>query len=179
LRLYWEKAPKVEATVDGDDRSFAWQRLLLGWAFQIESPWLVDNFHVTPKIGRYTVAASLPDSAGGGSSQDFDVPGALGFGLEVDAELARFWYIARGWAAQDFSSSFVGKSDRDGVTSRRLGLDLFLKGPGFTLGSTRLSMSYLAFVMNESITLTGHDDTGTFELGLQTAYAGLGASLSW
>ena len=178
LRIYWEKAPLVSTIVNGEEQRLGWQRHLLGWAVQIESPWLVDYVHVTPKLGRYSASASLPLAGETSGLQNVEVPGAMGLGLEIDAELARFWYILRGWAARDFSKIPFGNRDRDSVASTRLGVDLFLKGSGFSLGASRASMTYLLFMVNENFTLTSPSNNVS-ALDVSTAYLGLGASVSW
>ena len=179
VKIYFDKSPTVADKFDGQEISLGWQRFLLAYAFKFETPFLVDTIHVAPKLGRYTLNAKFPaaGAAPGSAPQSLNIAGALGTGIEVDLEVAKFWYIIRGWAAQDVS---LGSKDRDSVVSRRFGLDLFVKGSGISLGGGgRLSVSYLGFYVTESIVMHGKVKNEKFNISIDNSYVGLGTSLSW
>jgi len=179
LRLIHDQIPEVKVNKDGTDQSFLLSRTLLGWAFEIPSPGLVDKFHVTPRLGRYSSDARVSVIQSVTplifSVQEAHINGATSLGLELDAELAKFFYILRGWASQDFTGF---ADDSQEARSTRYGLDLFLKGGGI---GGNASLSYLAFLAREDIYLKNKSQQGPTQavkiIGM--TFAGLGLSLSW
>lgn len=183
LRLLYETVPQVTSEVEGREQSIGWRKIQLGWAFEFKSPFIFDHFHLTPRLGAYALQAKVPigrDDDNALLIYDVNVANAVALGLEGDAEIARFFYIIRLWAGQDFSLRNLGGSKDSDAVSTRYGLDLFLKGPGFLAGSTPLSLSFLVFVADESVQIGQYvDDEKLFSIGFDIPYAGLGLSLTW
>lgn len=184
LRLLFEEAPTVNATMESQSVNLGWQKTLLGWAIEFEAPFLFDVVHITPRYGLYSITATLPigrDEDNALITYDTSVDRAQTLGLEADVEIAKFFYILRLWAGEDFDlSNFGFAKGSSSAISQRYGLDLFIKGSGYKLGDQNLSLSYLAFYANESLELTRYNDgEQLFKLNLAIPYAGLGLSLSW
>jgi hypothetical protein len=183
LRFYYDIVPMVSAEVDGQSQAIGWRRALLGWAFEFGPLAIIDKLHLTPKLGRYTVDSRLllgENSAGEPVVGDLRIREGLSTGLEADVELAAFFYIVRLWAARDVSDLGIAKAPAETVSSTRLGLDLFLKGPGFGHFGGKASLHYLLFAYNEQVTLKGrHPDADHSVITLEIPFAGFGLSLAW
>ncbi len=180
-RLYFDHTLEAKADVGSIQSSINWQKISLGYAFEFQSPFGVDLFHLTPKLGRYNLDADLPvviNEAGDMGAHHYSVGKGLATGLEADMEFASLFYVLRGWGAKDFSG--VGIKTTERVTSTRFGLDLFLKSSGMKIGSRTLSIAYLAFVSSESLQIQGSDDEiGSYDLKLSVPFAGLGIGFQW
>jgi len=179
LRFIHDRIPEVKVTPAGTEQSFALSRSLLGWAFELNAPVLVDKIHVTPRLGSYSTDTRIAEGQVTQTTvqtvREAHIASATALGLEVDVELAKFFYILRGWASQDFSGLADSKQS---ATSTRLGLDFFVKGGG--LGG-KTSLSYLAFVTTENVVLKdtqNNNNTETVKIEGMT-FGGLGLSLSW
>jgi len=182
-RAYYDDVPKVEATVNGQDSFCDWSRLLVGWAFEIPSPWFTGSFHVTPKVGNYTVDATVPmtaDATADDTPLVIHVEREYSVGLEADAEITHFWYDLRVSLARDIPAlgNLVAKNQGGGIATSREGLDLFLKGGRLPMLGDKISLAYLVFVANEQITITTNDGSGA-ALDLAIPFGGVGLTMSW
>lgn len=182
LRFYWDYVPRVSNGETTEELHAEWSRITLAWAFAIPVPMLVDTVHVTPKIGSYTLDTRLPVSTIGEETvaRDLKISSALGLGLEIDAEIARYFYIVRGWAAHDISGRDIGLDQDESIISTRFGIDAFVKGGGFTLFGARLSLQWLLYATAEELELRGRsEESGSFSVKVSIPHAGAGISLGW
>lgn len=156
LRVMYETVPKITANSDGYKQSLEYNRFLLGWAFEFPAPFLFDLMHMTPRLGRYQIEARTPGgtrSNGTKYSNNLTVPSALGAGIEVDAEWAKYFYVVRFWGSRDIVLPMI-RGKFESITTRA-GVDLYLKGGSFTLWDTKFSPNYLLFTAYEGILLRG------------------------
>jgi len=182
LRFYWDYVPRVSNVENTKELHAEWSRVTFAWAFAFPVPMVVDTVHVTPKIGSYTLDTRLPVSTIGEETvtRDLKISSALGLGLEIDAEIARYFYIVRGWAAHDISGRDIGLDQDESIISTRIGIDAFVKGGGFTLFGARLSLQWLLYATAEELELSGRsEESGSFSVKVSIPHAGAGISLGW
>lgn len=181
LRMYWDYVPNVTARIDGKQQSIAWNRVLVGWSFELPVASQI-AMHLTPQLGSYSVKASLPPantSPEQAVPQEFKQTNAISAGLYVDVEYQAFFYVLRLWASTDRGLPMFNENNEEAVTSR-FGFDSFLKGSGFALGATTIAPSYLLFVSLDYLSLRGTSDLEEpFDLQFFIPYLGTGISLSW
>jgi hypothetical protein len=185
LRVYWDYVPTVKKSFQDDTLEFGYYRVLLGYGFGYDLPSSIARFgprriELAPKLGIWNLGARLPvaDAAGEVAFHDFRIRDALGFGLEVSAELGRletstlFSPMTRPWYARDLSLSDFGNSLASKTSSQRFGLDAFWKGP--RLGQL-VGLSFILFGFYEEVEIGGQG----FSVGTVTAYGGGGATIDW
>ena len=181
FRFFLDGSADISAEVDGQPLSLRWQRMLVAYAFEFHAPSVVDFIHVIPKIGRYTLDGLLPLGRRADASMiihHFSVKKALSLGIEGDAELVSKDFTLRLWGASDFSG--IGIKAVESVSSERMGIDLFLKGPRFKFFEAPLNIAYLIFMSNEVIKVKGRDiEVGDFTVLYQVPYAGIGLTSQW
>lgn len=180
LRLIVDAAPRVEVEDDGYEQYFEYNRILLGGALEFASPFLFDLLHITPRIGRYHIAAKSPAGQtfwGEKLSNELSIEKAVAGGVEVDAEWARFFYIVRLWASRDVVIPVI-KNDYKSTTTRA-GIDTYIKGSAFQLFGTRFSPNYLIFAAYEDILLSGAKESNSKQkLQVNLPTAGLGITFT-
>ncbi len=182
-RLYYDLLPTARAKVSGETQRIGLRRYLVGWGFGTGPLGFIDNIHLAPKFGRYRVEANLdirekfeekPEI------QELRIKNGVATGIEADLEWARFFYVLRLWAGADTSRITIFGKPKESVTSQRAGLDLFLKGPGFTTFDRKMSLQYLVFGAKENLSLFSpqkKDDEA--EILVEVSFIGAGLSLSW
>ena len=95
-------------------------------------------------------------------------------------ELAKYFYILRGWVAQDLSGKELGLKRDESIVSTRVGIDAFLKGGGFSLFGSPVSTTYLLYASLENLNLSGKNaESGKFSVKVSIPHAGVGISLGW
>jgi hypothetical protein len=180
LRVIYETVPKITANSAGYSQSLEYNRLLLGWAFEFPAPLLFDLLHITPRLGRYQIEAKTPageTATGEKLSNTLAVPSAVGAGLEVDAEWAKYFYVLRLWGSRDIVLPVI-ENNFVSITTRA-GVDVYVKGGAFTLFDTKFSPNYLVFAAYEGILLRGDvESTRGKEVSLDLPTAGLGFTVT-
>ncbi len=195
LRIYYDKVPKTEAEIDGQQTSIEWSRLIVGKSWSFNLGLVFDALTVTPKIGQWSLQGILPaDYDEGGTvleTKDFTVSRALSLAMEIGLEKKSSWYLLRGWYSFDAAMS-LGSSDSS-VTSNRFGVDMFwTPGMSFHAFSAPIKVSLLGFYFFESVQLkdsskksestTENEAEGSLVINgvtYQNGYAGFGLALSW
>jgi hypothetical protein len=189
LRVYYDKMPKVASVNNGFGTQISWSRLILGKSWGWSPGFLVDRVDLTPKIGIWSLSATLPitfaeDGVSAVGVQTFETDRALGLAIEGGLEWISTWYLLRMWGAFDTALNF-GRIGAAGVTSQRFGVDTYLTaGPEINLFGVPFKTALLGFFLFESIELSQKPDKNNLEdqivgIGYQGGYAGLGGVLSW
>lgn len=180
LRVIYETVPKVTVKSAGYEQSLEYNRFLFGWAFEFPAPALFDLVHITPRLGRYQIDAQTPageSSEGEKLVNRLSIPSALGAGLEVDAEWAKYFYVLRFWGSRDIVLPLI-KNKFVSITTRA-GIDAYVKGASFTLFDTKFSPNYLIFTAYEGILLRGDSDENKGEeVALDLPTAGIGFTVT-
>lgn len=173
------------------ESSIEWSRHVLGFTFGLPFPWLIERVTLTPKLGVWNLRATIPgvtDAEGRVSElREFAIDKAISLGAEAGAELRVKRAAFRPWLGVDSGYSPFGAAKR--VTSRRVGLDLYVAGPA--IGGVRMALLGFLFVENVSLT-TDAPPTGAGELDADgvsrttarridfvAGYGGGGLALSW
>lgn len=201
LRAYLDVAPKVTDTdAAGNVQSLSWWRLIVGKSFWKELNFPINRIDVVPKIGVWSFNADLATTstvtevATNGTEtstttttiQNFKVPYAPSFGLELGAERVTRKYSVRGWAAYDMSLA-VGK-EKSAVKTIRLGLDGHWAAPWlFSIAGVPMHIGVIGFGLYEIVSFTRTvSDEDIVEgvpaisgVGLKSGYVGTGLALSW
>lgn len=182
LRYGYDYSPKAKITVEGIDESFSYTRHSLGWAFEIPVNWFINQIHIIPRLGTYTIESELGTKLKNGSleTRNFKIKNGLALGWEFDVEKAAYFSILRAWVAQDVSGKVIGIDRSESVTSLKIGFDASIKGGPFSLAGSRVSTNYLVFLANERIRLEGvNEQSGEFDIAVEIPIAGIGFGLSW
>lgn len=186
MRTYWDYVPTVKKAYEGETLAFGYSRILLGYGFGYQLPPGIARFglrrlELAPKLGIWNLTARLPVASQNGEVkfEDFRIKSTFGFGFELSGEVglferaSSFWNpLIRPWYARDLSSSALGDNLSSNVSSQRLGLDLFWKGP--RLGEV-LGLSFMLFSFYETVDVGGRG----FSIGTVAAYGGGGATIDW
>lgn len=188
LRIYYDVMPEAKAKEDDLETKIGWSRTIFGTSLGFDPGFLFDRVDVTPKIGMWTLSATLPtekNEAGTTvSTSDFKFKKQFSFGIEAGLEWNSNFYLVRTWYGFDMALS-LGKFGGSAVKSNRFGLDTFLNtGPRFSILGADLKTTLLMFVMYESIELSSpsanKSETGEISgITYDGGYAGLGLAISW
>ncbi len=189
LRVYYDKMPQVKNINNGFETQISWSRVILGKSWGWSPGFLVDRLDVTPKIGMWSLSATLPtafaeDGITPLAVQTFATEKALGLAIEGGVEWLSTWYLLRAWGAFDTALNF-GRIGAAGVTSQRFGIDGYLTaGPEIRIFGVPFKTALLGFFLFESIELSQNPDEENLEdqivgIGYQGGYAGVGGVLSW
>jgi hypothetical protein len=185
LRVYADIIPKVSSKNGDFDNSLGWRRLVLGRAFEWAPGYGVDRLHLIPKIGTYSLTASLPRRTlnGDSISENFDVRNALSLGGEVDAEFVILESLMRVWFGQDFSTSRLDAGGKRSVNSKTFGLMTFVGGYSTNVIEKSMSVHPMFFIYNEQIDIEGTDPSllgpADYQISLSAPYAGAGVAVKW
>lgn len=200
LQYYFDVLPQASYTetsvADAKvDSEIAWSRHVLGYTFRIPFPWLIDRVTLTPKFGIWSLRAQIPGEADARGRVDelrqFEIKEALSAGAEIGFEYLAARFALKPWGGVDTSLSVLG--EEGSVTSRRLGLDLYVAGPSLEIFGSPVRVALLGFSFVENVALTnGPAETNSTEVGedgvrrtiarkieYSAGYAGLGLALSW
>lgn len=180
LRLIADLAPKVEVETEGFEQYFEYNRVLLGAAMEFNGPLWFDLLHITPRIGRYHIAAKTPAGQtfwGEKVSEELNIAKAVSAGLEIDVELAQYFYVLRFWGGRDVVVPILKNGYKS--TTTRLGLDAFIKGRSFETLGTHIIPNYVIFATIEDIQLSGAKDyNAKQQLQVNLPTAGIGISFT-
>lgn len=187
LRFYYDQLPTVHATEENLEESFGWRRLLIGWGFGFQFPWLIDRVELVPKIGRWNFDANIPVDIGDGTRElrAFTLNKGLSFGAEAALEKFSARYLVRAWAARDFSASFLRRYDGDGstVTSTRTGIDALIGGPRMPFLGVDFKLAFLLYGMNDHFSIEGNrsgdEGGGRYKITIDAPFVGGGVALAW
>lgn len=190
LRIYYDVMPEAKAEVDGLETKIGWNRLIFGTSLGFSPGFLVDRIDITPKLGMWTLSATLPteknEKGEAVAVSNFKFKKQFSFGVEAGLEWSSTFYLLRTWYGFDMALS-LGKLGGSAVKSNRFGLDTFLNtGPRFSVFGADLKTTLLMFVMYESIELSspsakkGEAVSGEISgITYDGGYAGLGLAISW
>lgn len=175
--------------------SLSWTRHVLGYTFRLPFPFLLDSVTLTPKVGIWNLHARIPGAADALGRIDelraFDISKALSVGAEFGGEILVSRAAIRPWGGLDAGFSPLG--DKKRVTSRRVGLDLYVAGPRLAFLGATVRFAALGFLFVENVSLTSDDEnraeavenadgvkrTVARRIEYSAGYAGLGLALSW
>lgn len=183
LRFNYDLFPEINVEETAVSRRLWWQRFLLGWALEIDIPFIFNKIHAIPKVGRYSVELRTLRRNGVNElvQDDINMIGHFSLGYELDAEISIPWFLFRVWGGQNVSGSAIGVDTGTTIYSKRAGIDTIIDG--FDLIDSRYHISFLGFVMFDSLEIAGTDELEgedkEIELLLTTAFAGVGMTVVW
>ncbi len=193
LRYYYDKQPKIEATLskkDGDVKaSVEFSRHVIGFSMGYNLGWFIDRITFDPKMGMWDYNAVLPtafDEEGYVEDMtEFKLGRTFSMALEVGIEKLSDWYTLRGWYGLNTGYSLLVSGGK--VTSNQFGVDAYFKaGPTIPAFGIPFRTALMGFYFYENVKLaSGKSDDPAEEkvvitgINYSVGYAGAGVAISW
>ncbi len=178
LAFAYDTVPMATAKIDGDVSHYASRRLMLGWSFNLDLPFTSEEVDVTPRLGIWTLDASLP-AEGDAAPGEFGIENAPSVGLELGWTLETSLANCRLWVAAELGRQTQSAvREETSIAGYRAGADVSLDAKRLG-GPDKLKL--LGFYFYERVHVERDtQDEGQFRtLGYSMAFAGVGLAYSF
>ena len=196
FRFYYDVIPSPAAN---NSIYITYNRMELGYGirFDFSCPDILGtcDLSLAPRLGIWHMQGRLPIVQPDGSltAANVGTNRAFAYGYDVAVEAEKSLGIVRLWHASAISSSVAKTILPTKVTSRRVGMDLLIKGPSLNALSKGVSLSFLVFTFYESLTIKGSYlpvatdvpsvrapvESQSVDVGISSAFGGVGVSTTW